>query len=215
MCDSATPWTIACQAPLSMEFSGKNTAVDSHFLLQGIFLTQSLAFWLAVPPLVAGCPQQSDACSLTRVLVTLISILRVAFPLLRVSFSELIVHVNVELINLFPFCLMLSGSVQVIFASFKIKVAFSLHSLLVTVVLLIMIIQSNSLLRMFLKFLDDSTVWPGFRITGLNDAKSLPKTPGCSHRVGSLLTQKRWPVWWNTHVDLFCGNLNMHKIFLF
>ena len=30
----ATPRTVACQAPLSMEFSGKNTAVDCHFLLQ-------------------------------------------------------------------------------------------------------------------------------------------------------------------------------------
>ena len=33
------PWTIACQAPLSMEFSGKNTGMGCHFLLQGIFLT--------------------------------------------------------------------------------------------------------------------------------------------------------------------------------
>ena len=36
----ATPWTVACQAPLSMGFSGKNTGVDCHFLLQGIFPTQ-------------------------------------------------------------------------------------------------------------------------------------------------------------------------------
>ena len=36
----ATPWTVARQAPLSMEFSGKNTGVSCHFLLQGIFLTQ-------------------------------------------------------------------------------------------------------------------------------------------------------------------------------
>ena len=37
-----TPWTAACQAPLSMEFSRqeKNTGVSCHFLLQGIFLTQ-------------------------------------------------------------------------------------------------------------------------------------------------------------------------------
>ena len=43
-----TPRTIARQAPLSMEFSrqaywnslGKNTGVEGHFLLQGIFLTQ-------------------------------------------------------------------------------------------------------------------------------------------------------------------------------
>ena len=35
-----TPLTIACQAPLSMGFSGKNTGVGCHALLQGIFLTQ-------------------------------------------------------------------------------------------------------------------------------------------------------------------------------
>ena len=35
-----TPWTVACQAPMSMDFPGKNTGVDCHFLLQGIFLTQ-------------------------------------------------------------------------------------------------------------------------------------------------------------------------------
>ena len=36
----ATPWTVACQAPLPWDFSGKNTRVGCHFLLQGIFLTQ-------------------------------------------------------------------------------------------------------------------------------------------------------------------------------
>ena len=36
----ATPWTVACQAPLSMEFSSKNTGVGCHSLLQAIFLTQ-------------------------------------------------------------------------------------------------------------------------------------------------------------------------------
>ena len=36
----ATPWAVARQAPLSMDFPGKNTRVGSHFLLQGIFLTQ-------------------------------------------------------------------------------------------------------------------------------------------------------------------------------
>ena len=30
-----TPWTAACQAPLSMGFPSKNTGVSSHFLLQG------------------------------------------------------------------------------------------------------------------------------------------------------------------------------------
>ena len=38
--DSATPWTAARKAPLSMGFfSGKNTGVGCYFLLQGIFLT--------------------------------------------------------------------------------------------------------------------------------------------------------------------------------
>ena len=35
-----TPWSVACQTPLSMESSGENTRVGSHSLLQGIFLTQ-------------------------------------------------------------------------------------------------------------------------------------------------------------------------------
>ena len=38
----ATPWIIAHQAPKSMEFSGKNTGVGFHFLLQEIFPTQGL-----------------------------------------------------------------------------------------------------------------------------------------------------------------------------
>ena len=38
----ATHWVAALQAPLSMEFSSKNTGVGCHFLLQGIFLTQGL-----------------------------------------------------------------------------------------------------------------------------------------------------------------------------
>ena len=36
----ATPWTVAHQVPLSRGFPGKNTGVNSHFLLQGIFPTQ-------------------------------------------------------------------------------------------------------------------------------------------------------------------------------
>ena len=36
------PWISICQAPLSWDFSGKNTGVGCHFLLQGIFLTQDL-----------------------------------------------------------------------------------------------------------------------------------------------------------------------------
>ena len=38
MSDSATPWTVAHQASLSM--GGKNTGMGCHFLLQGIFPTQ-------------------------------------------------------------------------------------------------------------------------------------------------------------------------------
>ena len=38
----ATPWTGACQAPLSMRSPGKNTGVGCHFLLQGIVTTQAL-----------------------------------------------------------------------------------------------------------------------------------------------------------------------------
>ena len=36
------PWTVACHAPLSMNFPGKNTGVVYHFLLQGIFPTEEL-----------------------------------------------------------------------------------------------------------------------------------------------------------------------------
>ena len=34
------PWTVAHQVPLPWNFPGKNTGVDCHFLLQGIFPTQ-------------------------------------------------------------------------------------------------------------------------------------------------------------------------------
>ena len=35
-----TPWTIACQTPLPMEFSKQEYWSGLHFLLQGIFPTQ-------------------------------------------------------------------------------------------------------------------------------------------------------------------------------
>ena len=38
----ATPWTVACKAPLSMGFSRQKYWSGSHFLLQGIFPTQGL-----------------------------------------------------------------------------------------------------------------------------------------------------------------------------
>ena len=40
MSDSATPWTVACKASLSMSFPGKSTGMRYYFLLQGIFPTQ-------------------------------------------------------------------------------------------------------------------------------------------------------------------------------
>ena len=38
----ATPWIVACQAPLSWDFPGKNTRVGCYFLLQGIFFNQGI-----------------------------------------------------------------------------------------------------------------------------------------------------------------------------
>ena len=37
-----TPWTVAHQAPLSIDFPDKNTGVGCHALLQGIFSNQGL-----------------------------------------------------------------------------------------------------------------------------------------------------------------------------
>ena len=37
-----TPWTVAHLLPCPWDFSGKNTRVGSHFLLQGIVPTQGL-----------------------------------------------------------------------------------------------------------------------------------------------------------------------------
>ena len=39
-CSVETPWTVGLQAPLSMDFPGKNTGADCHALLQGILPTQ-------------------------------------------------------------------------------------------------------------------------------------------------------------------------------
>ena len=51
MLSHVTPWTVACQAPLSMEFSGNSVGVGSHSLLQGIFPIQgstSVTLWTVV-----------------------------------------------------------------------------------------------------------------------------------------------------------------------
>ena len=42
MSDSVTLWTIAHQAPLSMDSPGKNTGVGCHALLQELNATQEL-----------------------------------------------------------------------------------------------------------------------------------------------------------------------------
>ena len=65
----ATPWTVARQAPLTMGlFSGKNTGVGCHFLLQEIFPTQELnpcllhlLHWQAdsLPPVPSGKPRHT------------------------------------------------------------------------------------------------------------------------------------------------------------
>ena len=41
----ATPWTAACQAPLSIDSPGKNAEVGSHALLQG---SPKLRDWMQV-----------------------------------------------------------------------------------------------------------------------------------------------------------------------
>ena len=53
----STPWTVACEVPLSMGFSRQECWSGCHALLQGIFLTQGsnlcllcLLNWPLVPP---------------------------------------------------------------------------------------------------------------------------------------------------------------------
>ena len=54
VCLFTTLWTVTCQAPLSKGFSGKNTGVGCHALLQGIFLTQGLSPHLFTSSSLAG-----------------------------------------------------------------------------------------------------------------------------------------------------------------
>ena len=51
MSDCATPWAVARQAPLSIEFSRQEYCVGCHALLQGIFLTQGSNPCLLCPAL--------------------------------------------------------------------------------------------------------------------------------------------------------------------
>ena len=59
-----TPWTVAHQAPLPMEFSRQDIGMDSHSLLQGIFLTQGSNQGLLYCKQILYClsPQDSDGC---------------------------------------------------------------------------------------------------------------------------------------------------------
>ena len=50
----ATLWTVAYQAPLSMDSPGKNTGVGCHVLLQGIFPTVKIKPMSLMSPALAG-----------------------------------------------------------------------------------------------------------------------------------------------------------------
>ena len=50
----AIPWTVAWQAPLSMDFPGKNARMGCHFLLQGIVPDPGLRPASSVAPALAG-----------------------------------------------------------------------------------------------------------------------------------------------------------------
>ena len=60
-----TPWTIACQTPLSIGFSRQNTEVGCHALLQGIFPIQgSNPGILQVNSLLSEPPGKPRPCQL-------------------------------------------------------------------------------------------------------------------------------------------------------
>ena len=50
-----TLWTASHQVPCPWDSPGKNTGVDCHFLLQGIFRTQGSDLSPAAPALQADC----------------------------------------------------------------------------------------------------------------------------------------------------------------
>ena len=57
--DSLWPlWTVASQAPLPWDFSGKNTRVGCHSLLQGVFLTQGSNLGLLNCKQLASLPSE-------------------------------------------------------------------------------------------------------------------------------------------------------------
>ena len=80
-----TPWTVACQDPLSWDSPGKNTEMGCHALLQGILPTQGLnphlldfGFFITsitweAPKGVGGafCPSKLELCPLPDILFSL------------------------------------------------------------------------------------------------------------------------------------------------
>ena len=50
----AAPWTVACQAPLSMGFFRQEYGAGCHFLIQGIFLTPGVEPTTPAAPALAG-----------------------------------------------------------------------------------------------------------------------------------------------------------------
>ena len=54
MSDSAAPWTVACQAPLSMEFLVKNTRVSHHFPTPGNLPNSRIRLLFLASPALAG-----------------------------------------------------------------------------------------------------------------------------------------------------------------
>ena len=68
-----TPWTVAHQAPLSMEFSRQEYWSDCHSLLQGIFLTQgsSPGLWLCRLILYYWATREAPKQSFKHILFTI------------------------------------------------------------------------------------------------------------------------------------------------
>ena len=53
----ATPWTLACRAPFSEIFPGKNTGAGCHFPFQGFFPSQGSNLHLFIYMQVKGSAQ--------------------------------------------------------------------------------------------------------------------------------------------------------------
>ena len=98
-----TPWSVACQAPFSWNFPGKNTRVGCHFLLQGIFLTQGLnphlLHWQvdSLPLHHLGSPKRSLVFS-----ILLYSSVYLLCSLRRVCFSLFLFHFWNSFLRILP-----------------------------------------------------------------------------------------------------------------